>query len=199
MKTGRILGGVLLAAALAWPAAAQEKMGAQKTEPKSVGSAQVSTITATVTAIDTAKRQLTVKDAQGNVDTIDVPDSVKRFSEIKVGDQITIRYTEALLMQVKKADQAAKLGTVTDSGIERMKTDKPAAVVSQTTTATVEVEAVDTAMPSITVRTASGDLHTFHPSDAKNIADVKKGDRIVITYKEALAMSVTAPPPAAAK
>ena len=115
MKFGRILAATAFVAVLAWPVTAQEKMESQK--PKSIGGAQVSSVTATVEAIDTANRVLTLKGSDGTLVDVEVPDSVKRFSEIKVGDKLNFRYTEALVLELRKADPAAKLGTTVDSSI----------------------------------------------------------------------------------
>jgi len=198
MKSGKILGGALLAAALAWPLAAQDKTDAKKPAPKSVGGAQVSSVTASIEAIDTANRQVTLKGPDGNMVTVQVPDAVKRFSELKVGDKVTFRYTEAVVVQVQKATEDSKLGTNVDSSMEHGKTARPSGTVARTITSTVAVEAIDKTVPSMTVRTADGNTESFRVQDAKNLEGVKKGDHLVITYKEALAMSVTSPPPAAA-
>src|SRR5262249_41543396 len=108
-------------------------------------------------------------------------------------------YTEAMIVQVQKAAADSKLGTTTDSSMERGKTAQPSGTVARTTTATVAVEAIDKSVPSITVMTADGDKHAFRVQDAKNLEGVNKGDRIMLPYKEALAINVTAPPPAPAK
>src|SRR5215470_8197660 len=143
MRSRVILSAAVLAAALAWTASAQEK----KAEPKSMGGAQVSSVTATVEAIDSANRVLTLKGPDGDLVDVQVPDSVKRFSEIKVGDKLNFRYTEALVVEVRKADPNAKLGTTMDSGVERKAGEKPGAVVSRTITATVEVVSMDMKVP----------------------------------------------------
>ena len=190
MKSNRgVFAAVALAAVLAWPAAAQEKGQAKK----QVAARESESITATVEAIDSAKRELTLKGPKGNYVVMECPDSVKRFNEIKVGDQITVKYMEALVLEVHKADSAAKLGTTGSMGVERMKTEKPAATVSRQITATVAVEAVDMAAPSITVKTADGNSLSFRVKDKKNLEGVNPGDKLVVTYSEAVAMSVSTP------
>src|SRR5262249_24790052 len=133
----------------------------------------------------------------GNLVVIDVPESVKRFSEIKVGDKLTFRYTEALVLELRKADPASKLGTSTSSEIERKPSERPSGVVSRTITSTVEVVSMDMKAPSITVRSADGSTHSFRVQDVKNLEGVKAGDHIVLNYKEALAIQVSNPPPPA--
>src|ERR1700751_137302 len=189
MKFGRTLAAMAFLAVLAWPVTAQDKMDSKK--PKTMGGAQVSSITATVEAIDSANRVLTLKDPDGHLVDVEVPDSVKRFSEIKVGDRLNFRYTEALVLELRKADPAAKLGMTVDSSVERKQGEKPGAVVSRTITATVEVVSTDMKAPSITVRSADGNTHSFRVQDAKNLEGVKAGDHIVVTYKEALAVQVS--------
>jgi hypothetical protein len=67
-------------------------------------------ITARVTAIDYTTRMVTLTGPQGNTRTVKAGPAVKRLSEIKVGDQITVQYTEAVLLDVKEAKPAANPG-----------------------------------------------------------------------------------------
>ena len=180
---------VALAVALAWPLAAQEK-----TEPKKkIEKSQSQSITATVEAIDTARREVTLKGPKGRLVVVEVPEAVKRFSEIKVGDELTVNYSESVVIQVKKAEGTAKLGMGAETGVERTAGQKPGGVISRQITATVAVEAIDPAAPSVTVRTADGNTLSYRVQDAKNLEGVKPGDKIVVTYTEAVAVQVSAP------
>ena len=179
------------AAALAWAPAA---IARQSAEPKGhMATGSTTSITATVTAIDAAKRELTLKGAGGESVVMEVPDVVKRFDEIKVGDQLTIQYHEALLVALHKADANAKLGVSTETSLERKQTAKPSGVISQQITATVEVASVDAKAQTVTVREADGKTTTFKVKHAKNLEGVNAGDKIAITYKEAVAMSIASP------
>ena len=162
-------------------------------EKKPIGTKHTRSITATVEGIDTAKRQLTLKGPKGNLVVVDVSEQVKRFDEIKVGDIVSAQYTEALVFQVKKAGESAPLGTVEKGGGTRTEGEKPGAVVSNQVTATVAVEAVDPSVPSITVRNAENNVLSYRVKDAKNLEGVKPGDKIVVTYIEALAVQVSEP------
>jgi len=59
-------------------------------------------ITARVEAIDYAKRTVTLKGPEGKSTTLKVDPSVKRFPEIKKGDEVVVRRTEALAVAVRK-------------------------------------------------------------------------------------------------
>jgi hypothetical protein len=59
-------------------------------------------ITANVEAIDYKKRTVTLKGPEGNLVTFKVDKSAKRFKEVKKGDQVVLRYTEAFAIAVTK-------------------------------------------------------------------------------------------------
>ena len=57
-------------------------------------------------------------------------------------------------------------------------------------TATVVVKAIDMQAPSITVQTEDKRTVSFKVEDKKNLKDVKAGDKVEITYTEAVMISV---------
>ncbi len=59
-------------------------------------------ITANVEAIDYQTRAIALKGPLGNIRIFKVSDAVERFNEIKVGDQVVIRVTEAIALSVVK-------------------------------------------------------------------------------------------------
>lgn len=59
-------------------------------------------ITAKVEGIDYTKRTVTLKGPQGNVRTIAVDKSVKRLRDVKKGDEVVARITEAVALYVEK-------------------------------------------------------------------------------------------------
>jgi len=59
-------------------------------------------VTAKVEAIDYKKRTVTLKGPEGNVKTFTVDKSVKKFGNVKVGDELVVRVTDALAIVVEK-------------------------------------------------------------------------------------------------
>ena len=59
-------------------------------------------ITASVEAIDYAKRTVSLKGPQGDIRIIKVGPNVERFDQVKQGDQVVVRHTEALAISVQK-------------------------------------------------------------------------------------------------
>jgi hypothetical protein len=59
-------------------------------------------ITARVEAIDYSARTVTLRGPQGNSRTINVDSQVKRLNEVKPGDEVVIRTTDAIAITVSK-------------------------------------------------------------------------------------------------
>jgi hypothetical protein len=57
-------------------------------------------VTGSVEAVDVAKRTVTLKGPEGKTRTLKVDPSVKRLAEVKKGDQVVARHTEALALSV---------------------------------------------------------------------------------------------------
>ena len=146
------------------------------------------TATATVTAIDTAARTITLRDEKGQEDTYLVSPALKRFNEFKVGDTIKMSYHEAVVVEVLKPGQKSSAGST--KATERGKAGLPEGKLSAQDTVNVTVKAIDPAVPSVTVATADGRTFTRKIQNKKNIAGLKVGDQVDITYSRALVVSL---------
>lgn len=178
-----LLSRIIAVAALAVPSLAI----AQQT---SMSQSQLTSKTVTIQAIDAATRTLTVKLENGEVDSFQVGPQVTRFGELKVGDRIRASYFESVVLELRKPGEAAKAPADTLVGTAGGTAKPPAAGVARRQTTTVTVLKVDQAVPSITVQAADGRTVTRIVKDKNAIANVKAGDRIDITYTEALVATV---------
>ena len=150
------------------------------------------TITATVEAIDAATRTLTVKDEKGYFEPITVPKAMTRFSEIKVGDTISARYYNNIVIRVKPAGEAA-VDTST-GGVTRGTGAKPGGTGAVQRTITAKIMAIDQGVPSITFKGEKINWnYSSRVADKAALAKVKVGDRVDITWTEALLVSIVAP------
>jgi hypothetical protein len=141
------------------------------------------TAAATITAIDSATRTLTLR----NEDSFTAGPDVTRFNQLKVGDKIRLTYHESLVLQLRKPGAASNsTGDTVAAG--RTQTVPGGAVATQQTR-TVTVKAVDPKVPSITVTTPDGRTVTRKVEDKKNIENVAVGDRIDITYTQAVVVN----------
>src|SRR5688572_33207902 len=58
--------------------------------------------TATIQAIDSTRRMITLKTASGEEDSFAVGPEVKRFDELKVGDTVKLTYRESVVVLLRK-------------------------------------------------------------------------------------------------
>jgi Cu/Ag efflux protein CusF len=145
---------------------------------------------ATVTAIDQAQRHVTLQDITGNQIVVQVADSVKRLNEVKVGDDVVIKYTEAVAWQVKPASQG-KPGVDTQESVTRAKPDEqPGATVGRKVTLTTTITAIDLTNGTVTLTGPNGASETFKARDPANLKKVQIGDLVDIVYTEAVALSL---------
>src|SRR6476661_2422165 len=180
MRTIRTVVVVLIALVLV-PAAAR----AQKT--KSMGG--VASVTATIQSIDSANRLVTLKDdASGETEVIYAGPNVKRFDALKVGDKVTFRYHESMVLQLHKAGSTAP-APAASTGITRTPGEKPGGTMAKQLTASVTVTAIDEKNSAITVKADDGSTFSSRVENKKDLEGVAVGDHIEITYTQALAVS----------
>ena len=147
-------------------------------------------LTTKIEAIDHTSRMVTLKDKDGDTETIYCGPEVKRFDELKVGDTVTFRYQESLALAIRKPGQPSGLPAKTGPAVTRGTGPKPGGTLAQQETATVTIKAIDAKVPSVTVLTEGGRTMSFKVEDPKNLKDVKVGDKVEITYTEAVMISV---------
>ena len=201
MRTLSLLA-IAVAAALAPTAYAQQQpqiSGAVATAPGQAKAVAAVKAQATVESIDPATRSVTLKLASGKSRTVVASEEVRNFDQIKVGDKITVRYVEAVTLELKKDGKAIVGRTETASMDRAAPGQKPGGVAQREITVVADVVNVDTKAKKVTVRGENGqvDLDIRDPEQLKLI---KKGDQIQATYNEALAIDLEpAAPPAKKK
>jgi hypothetical protein len=151
-------------------------------------SSEMKVETAIVEAIDPAARTVTLKKLDGTVVTIAAPPDIKRFAEVKVGDTVTARFYENVVVRVKspgepEVDTAAK-GT---TGSEQI---LPGGTKARQWTITATISAVDMDTPSITFTGPNGWKYSSKVQDTSALAKVKVGDKVDIVWTEAVLVSL---------
>lgn len=162
---------------------------ATPTEQKelAVEKSRVVTVTATVEALDLASRIVTLKGPKGNTITFKADDRVKNLPQVKVGDQVVAEYYQSMAVRMAKPDEE---GEAVHALATAEPGERPAGIEASQMTITASIEAIDKERSFVTLKGPEGNLVTVKVMDPKNLDKVKVGDRIVITYTEALAISV---------
>ena len=149
---------------------------------------EMKTATATVEAIDHAARQVTIKRDNGEYSTITVPAGVAKFDAIKVGDKITARYYDNIVLRLKLPGEQA---VDTDAAALTPGTGaKPGATASTQRTITATITQIDLKVPSITFTGPNNWKYSSRVEDKAALQKVKVGDRVDITWTEAVMISL---------
>ena len=149
------------------------------------------TVTGTIEAIEAGTRQVTVKGEKGNYVTFTAPAEAKKFSEMKVGDTITATYYDNIVLRVKHPGE--KDVDTDKEAVTPSKSTKPGATAATQRTITATITEIDPAIPSITFTGPNNWKYSSKVADKQALATVKVGDKVDITWTEAVLISVQAP------
>jgi Cu/Ag efflux protein CusF len=143
-----------------------------------------STTTAKVDRLERSSRTVTLR-AEGNVlTTVYVDPAMTVFDDLRVGDLVTVRYTESVIVALRPG---AKLHGVQDTTEAARKQDE---TVFDQQKAIVTIEAIDAQRLVVTYRT-SGNMRGFHTVQNKALLEgIRAGDRVEITLTRARAVSI---------
>jgi uncharacterized OB-fold protein len=146
---------------------------------------QTVTIAGTIETIDQSKRAMNIKTADGKFVAVNVPESVKRFAEFKVGDKVKATYNNYVIVRLKPAGEAAvdTAETTTTTG----QTSGKAATVRKMTASIVDI---DKSTSSITFVGPNGWKYSRRVVDPTVFDQVKVGDKVDITWNTDLTVSV---------
>jgi hypothetical protein len=160
-----------------------------ETKKPTIKKERVVTVNATVEAIDLNTRVVRLKGPKGNVFDLKVGEEAKNLPQVKVGDLVEAKYYESIAVEVKKPGEP---GGVTVSGAlaTAKPGEMPAGMVANQVTVTTTLEAIDRDKKHVTLKGPEGNSVRVKVQDPKNLKNVKVGDQVVITYTEALAISV---------
>lgn len=159
-------------------------------KPLSVKKEQLVTATATVEAIDLQKRVVTLKGPKGNVFDVTVGEEARNLPQVKVGDQVKVKYYESIALRLVKPGEGVA-GAQETATLERArKGEKPGGMAGRQVTITATITAIDKKKQMVTLKGPEGKSVTVKAENPKNLAKVKVGDEVEITYTEALAISV---------
>jgi len=156
------------------------------------------TVTAKVEAIDQATREVTLKGSLGNVVTFVVDERVKRLNEINVGDEVTADYYVSLAGELRAPTEEEKKNplVVIEDGARAPKGTAPAGGVLRAFKVVATVIGLDLPTQSVTLQGPRGNSGTIRAEKVENLKKLRLGDTIIVTYIEALAVSLKKAPPA---
>jgi hypothetical protein len=188
-----VLGALIATASVATAHAQQSGTNAGTTVTSEPGRASVvRTVQASAQVVGIAKatRTVTLKTSAG--DTVDVVagSGVKNFDQIRIGDIVTVRYTNALALKLKDATAPAGGPSVSEGSTTAPPGARPAFSGGRQITTVAEVTAVDPKASTITLKGPEGKAVTLDVHNPDQFKVIKQGDQVEVTYTQAVAVAV---------
>jgi hypothetical protein len=184
-----VVAAIVLVVSTAIPGAAEEK----KADRPGGAILEASTITSSVESIDYKTRTVTLKGEKGGIVSFIAGDEVRNLDQVKKGDLVTFDYYEGIAVDVQKASEAPKM-VETQSITRAKKGEKPAGTIETIGFMTATVEDLDYTTRMVTLKLPEGNTLRFKAGDqVKRLNEIKKGDEIVVQYKQKVSIRVTTP------
>jgi hypothetical protein len=154
------------------------------------------TVEGVVNSIDRDQRIVTLKDKAGNQVELTVSDQVRRFDEIDLGDTVLLEYWTFLKAEFRSPTEEEKespIAVLAAAGKAPEGVD-PAAAVGAIVKAVVTVVAIDRDGREATIQGPRGAVVVLPVLDDAVLNNLKVGERVIMTYAEAVAVSLVKKP-----
>lgn len=188
----RVLLIAILMAAL--PAAAQKpdmKGGAVvASEPGRAAIVAAAELSAQVVSIDKKDRIISLKGPKGGVMDVVASDEVKNFDQIKVGDLVVVRYMQSLALELQPVKRGSSGISVTEGAAKAEPGKRPAVGAAREIQAIAKVTGINQKAKTISLTGPRGNTVTLDVQNPEHFKVVKMGDEVLVTYTEAVAVSV---------
>lgn len=179
------------------PEALEPAAGAIQRDPVKgpVGTVEVTAIEGQVTAIDRAKRRVAVRADDGRAVTMHVGPNVRNFEQLAIGDQVSIRYSEAVSLAIAKGGSGSDLGAIrtkveADAARQAAPGAKPGMAAVERTTLVANVFDIDRERNILTLRGTDGVPVDIKVEDEAALRQIELNDQVVIGYRQAAAVSI---------
>src|SRR3954447_1457645 len=173
---------------------AEDPSASPKAKADARGAIEVGAITKTakVTAVDAAKRTVTLVNPDGITNTYELGQNVRNFDQIKVGDEVKATLLEAVAVAVSKSNTAPDIGG-RDAVAVAPKGAMPGVVVAKTRQVSAKIVSVDPEARTVTVEGPAGGTPTIRVGPKVNMNELQKGDDVTLRVTHALALRVEKP------
>jgi hypothetical protein len=150
-------------------------------------------VTATVQAVDKAKRTVTLKEADGRSETINVPPEVKRLDEVAVGDTVEVEVQEGLLLEYQPAGTESVAPEAVVVAERAPKSQAPGGAAAAGIQGTVTVTSIDLKSRIVQFQDTQGSKYQVKAGPKVQLERLKVGDRLLATYVAGVAVTLKKP------
>lgn len=184
-KSLAVLTALILFTASAWSGETAPAM-----DKPSLHSSQTMKVTAVVEAINHETREVTLRGPEGETSSFIASEEARNLDQVSVGDIVVAEYEQSLDIEVFANDGSVpSAGALTAAGRSE-KGEMPGMAAVEATVITATVEEINLENNTFKLKGPSGEVQEYTARNPENLKKAEVGDLVVITYTEAIALSV---------
>ncbi len=184
-KTLILLATLLLVASTSW---AGEK--APVADKPSMSTSETIILTAMVEAINHETREVTLRGPEGNSASFVASEEARNLDQVQVGDIVMAEYVQSMSIEVFANDgMEPGAGEIAAAGRSE-KGEMPGMAAIDTVVVTATVEEINIEANTFKLKGPSGEIKEYEARNPENLKKAEVGDLVVITYTEAVAITV---------
>lgn len=184
-KTLALLAALLLIAAPCW-----SDQSVPASDKPSIHTSQTAIVTATVEAINHETREVTLRGPEGNTISFVASEEARNLDQVSAGDIVMAEYEQSLSIEVFANDGSAPSAGGLTAGGRSAKGEMPGVMAISAEVVTATVEEINIENNTFKLKGPSGEVQEYVARDPENLKKAEVGDLVVITYTEAVALSV---------
>jgi len=184
-KTPILLAFLLLFATSAWSGESTPA-----TDKPSMSTSQTVIVTALVEAINHETREVTLRGPEGDSVSFVASEEARNLPQVKAGDIVMAEYTQSMSIEVFANDGSAPgAGEMTIAGRSE-EGEMPGLAAIDAVVVTATVEEINIEANTFKLKGPAGEIREYEARNPENLKKAAVGDLVVITYSEAIAISV---------
>jgi hypothetical protein len=150
------------------------------------------TVDAEITGIDQESREVTLRTPLGDLVTVTAGDDIERLGDFAVGDVVSSTYIASLEGEVREPTEAEIAEPWIEIGAAAKSTAdmEPGAIVGRVIQAVCTIEGMNRVTRTVMVLDPRGKYHVIGDVEPEKMAGVTLGTTLVLTYSEAIAVSL---------
>jgi len=160
------------------------------TDKPSLFTSQTIMVTAEVEAINHETREVTLRGPEGKSISFVASEEARNLDQVKVGDTVIAEYKQDLSIEVVAGD-GAKPGAGEFTAMTRSdEGEMPGVAAVNSTVVTATVEEINLEANTFKLKGPNGQINEYVARDPENLRKAEVGDLVVISYTEAVAITV---------
>ena len=163
---------------------------APATDKPSMTTSQTVILTAMVEAINQETREVTLRGPEGRTVSFVASEDAQNLGQVKVGDIVMAEYVQTMSVEVFANDGFEPgAGEIAVAGRSE-KGEMPALTAIDALVVSAIVEEINIEANTFKLRGPSGAIKEYEAQNPENLKKAEVGDIVVITYTEAIALTV---------